>query len=167
MLSISVKVRGLEQFPGQPELRDAIRQSIRRSGELILVTAEANVGRFMHTRSGKLRRGFQLRVRESGPRFVVTVKNTVFYAHMLEGGVRPHKIPGGLTRNERWVGARQKVLRFTVGGKTIFARAVQHPGIRPRRWFAGSVHEALPELQRIFEQELGAVITSRQVTEVR
>lgn len=159
MLSISVKVSGLEQFPGAPEIRDAIRRSIRKSGELIKLTAEANVGRFMRVRTGKLRRGFQLRERESGTRFVVTVRNTVFYAHMLEGGTAPHKLPGPLTRNERWTLTRQKILRFEVGGKTIFARAVQHPGIRPRRWFAGSVHEALPELQRIFEEELAKATT--------
>jgi hypothetical protein len=157
MLSIRVRVTGLDQFPGQPEIRAAIRESIRRSGELIKVRAEANVGRFMRVRTGKLKRGFQLRVRESGTRFVVTVRNTVFYGHMLEGGTKPHTIPGGLTRREKREGTRQKVLRFEAGGKTIFARAVHHPGLRPRRWFAGSVHEALPELQRIFEQELGAV----------
>lgn len=154
MLSISVKVTGLDQFPGAPEIRDAIRRSIRKSGELIKLTAEANVGRFMRIRTGKLRRGFQLRERESGQRYVVTVKNTTYYAHMLEGGTAPHTIPGPRTRRERRGGIRQHVLRFEAGGQTIFARAVQHPGLRGRHWFAGSVHEALPELQRIFEQEL-------------
>ena len=154
MLKLTVRVQGLDQFPGQAEIRDAIRQSIRKSGALIQVTAERNVGRFMRIRTGKLRRGFQLRERESGARFVVTVKNTVFYAHMLEGGTAPHTIPGPRTRRERRGGIRQHVLRFEAGGKTIFARAVKHPGLRARHWFAGSVHEALPELQRIFEQEL-------------
>lgn len=170
MLSISVKVSGLDLFPGRPEVRAAIRQALRRSGQLIKVRAESNLsGRFVRMRTGRLRRGFKpITVRERGQEFVVTVKNTVFYGHVLEGGAAAHVIPGVLgkralrNRLARGEGLR-KTLRFEVGGKTIFARSIVHPGLRPRRWFASAVQEALPELERIFEQELGAVITKRSV----
>jgi hypothetical protein len=165
MLSISVKVSGLDLFPGRPEVRAAIKEALRQSGQLIRTRAQANLsGRFVRIRTGKLRRGFSpVTVRERGQEFVVTVRNTVFYGHILEGGAAAHKIPGPLTRREKREGIRQKVLRFEAGGKTIFARSIVHPGLRPRRWFAAAVQDALPDLERIFERELGAAITKRSV----
>lgn len=158
MLNISVQVKGLEQFPGQPEIQAAIRQAMRRTGEAIRVRADANLsGRFVRVRTGKLLRGLRLDVRETPRNYVVVVRNTVFYANMLEGGTAPHRIPGPRTRRELRAGTRQHVLEFQAGGKTIFARVVRHPGLRGRRWFASAVNEALPELQAIFEQELASV----------
>lgn len=190
MLSISVKVTGLDLFPAQPEVRDAIGRSLLRSGEVIKLRAQANLsGRFVGVRSGKLLRGFKpLVLREQGQAFVVTVKNTVWYGNVLEGGAAAHVIPkvlrgkvamrralarqGRTTFGERRPGEAaflrgerpdRKVLRFEIGGKVIFARQVVHPGLRPRRWFASAVTESLPDLQRIFEQEFGAVVTKQSV----
>jgi hypothetical protein len=160
MLTISVKVIGLDLFPGAPEVRAAIRTALARSANVIKTRAELNLsGRFVRIGTGKLRRGMRVNIRETGQQFVATVKNIVFYGQILEAGAAAHKIPGALTRKEQRAGVHQKVLRFEAGGKTVFARSIVHPGLRPRRWFASAVQEALPDLQRIFEQELGAAVT--------
>jgi hypothetical protein len=185
MLTISVKVSGLDTFPGQPEIRKAIRTAIAQAAYAIRNRAEQNLsGRFVAIRTGKLRRGMRVNLRETPQAFVATVRNIVFYGQILEGGAKSHLIPkkkigkvaqrralaraGRTTLFERRPGEAAylrgeriapKVLRFEAGGKTIFARSVVHPGLRPRRWFASAVQEALPDLQRIFEQELGAAVT--------
>lgn len=162
MLTISVKVTGLEMVPGRPEVRAAIKEALRQSAQAIKTRAEVNLsGRFVKIRTGKLRRGMRMQVKESGQSFVATVRNVVFYGTILEGGAKAHSVPGPLTRRERREGARQPVLRFEAGGKTIFARSIVHPGLRPRRWFAAAVQDALPDLERIFERELGAVVSQR------
>lgn len=171
MLEISVKVSGLELVLGRPEVRAALRQSIRRAGQIIKVRAEASARRFFRQGTGNpgrfgrnvppLSRSLRVRVRERGDEFAVTVKSITFYGHILEVGAAAHRIPGPLTRRERREGVQQKVLRFQAGGKVIFARSVLHPGVRRRPWFASAVQAAVPDLQQIFEQELGAAVDKR------
>lgn len=163
MLNISVRVLGLDLFPGKPEVQAAIERALRRAQHAIIVRAERNLsGRFVRIRTGKLRRGMRSSLKRVGGNFVATVRNTVFYGHILEGGAKAHVMPGVLGRRAlrnrlaRGEGAR-KTLRFEAGGKVIFARSIVHPGLRPRRWFAAAVEEALPELRAAFEQELGGL----------
>ena len=163
MLTINVKVTGLDLVPGRPEVRAAIKSALRHASSAIGTRAVQNLsGRFVRIRTGTLRRGMRFSLKEQGDAFVATVRNIVFYGTILEGGAAAHTIPGKLTRREKREGIRQKVLRFEAGGKTIFTKAVAHPGLRPRRWFASAVEDALPDLQRIFERELGAALTKGQ-----
>lgn len=74
--------------------------------------------------TGNLRNHHRMRISDES----TTVKGSVFndaeYAAAVERGSSPHTIrarPGG-------------VLRFTIGGETIFARSVRHPGTPPRPW---------------------------------
>lgn len=181
MLSISVKVSGLDLVPDRLRVRAAIKAALRQMGSAIGLRAVRNISRFFRIRTGKLRRGMDFNLREQGDTFVATVRNTVFYGTILEGGAAAHKIPktlgkiaqrralaraGRLTPGERRAGEAAflagervptKLLRFEVGGKTVFAKAVRHPGLRPSRWFASAAEDALPDLQRILERELGAV----------
>lgn len=50
------------------------------------------------------------------------------YARAHEEGTDPHIITP----------KKAKVLRFTVGNKTVFARRVRHPGTKPRLYMKGS-----------------------------
>jgi len=184
MLKMTIHVRGLEQFPGRPEVQQAVGRALRRGVRSIVVRAQRNLaGRYLRVRTGKLRRGMRWSVKQKDGVFVATVRNVVFYGHILDGGAAAHVVPGVLgqtgqrqalaragrvTPGERRAGEaaflagkriRQKTLRFEVGGKVIFARSIVHPGLRPRRWFRDAVIEALPELQRAFEQELGVLST--------
>jgi hypothetical protein len=147
MLSISIKVTGLETFPGQPQVRQAILRALRRSTAAIRGRAAINLsGRMVAMRSGRLRLGLRSSVRQRGQDFIATVRDTVFYGHILEEGAAAHL--------EK---AKRGALKFQAAGHTIFVEQIVHPGLRPRRWFSSAVQEALPELRMAFEQELGAV----------
>ena len=67
--------------------------------------------------SGDLRRS--LAVRMEGDR--VIIGPDVPYAGYVEFGTKPHDIKPKTKR----------VLKFTVGGQTVFARVVHHPGTKP------------------------------------
>lgn len=69
--------------------------------------------------TGQLRDTFTVQITSGGEdRFVAEASLPVFYAEMLDEGTRPHVI---VPRNA-------KVLVFNVGGDTVFARRVNHPG---------------------------------------
>lgn len=83
--------------------------------------------------TGRLRGGHQLRMRSTGLKIRAEVSNSVRYAMDVHDGTAPHVIrakPG-------------RALRFTVGGRTVFATAVQHPGTKPRPWLALALRETL------------------------
>lgn len=50
-----------------------------------------------------------------------TVGSDVYYAPFVNDGTRPHIIRP----------RRASVLRFQVGGQTVYARVVHHPGTKP------------------------------------
>lgn len=52
-------------------------------------------------------------------------------------GTRPHKIRP----------IRAKVLRFTSGGVEIFAREVDHPGIRPRKILDSAIQRGIAKVE--------------------
>lgn len=62
-------------------------------------------------------------IRFTGPRTVTgSVHATADYALYVHEGSRPHLIRP----------VKAQALRFQVGGRTVFARLVRHPGVRPR-----------------------------------
>lgn len=61
-----------------------------------------------------------------------TLRYPVDYASHTDTGTRPHTIRP----------RSGKVLRFRVGGVTIFARSVNHPGTSGTRWFSDAVTPA-------------------------
>jgi hypothetical protein len=73
--------------------------------------------------TGRLRASIRVERRSTfGLRQRWTVGSDVEYAPMVNDGTRPHIIRP----------KRAKALRFKVGGKTVFARIVHHPGTRAR-----------------------------------
>jgi len=70
------------------------------------------------------------------------------YARFLEFGTRPHEIRP----------RRARALRFSMGGRIIFARRVLHPGIRPRYLVRAVAEELGGQLSSIFEEVIEHVI---------
>jgi hypothetical protein len=72
---------------------------------------------------------------------IISLKKT---ARFLEHGTRPHRIQP----------RRARVLRFSVGGHTIFRRSVRHPGTKPTRFLSQATESAFDvmkaELMRRF-----------------
>lgn len=91
-------------------------------------------GEVLHVRSGHLRRSIgPPTVQETTAGAEGELAVTAKYAPFQEYGTRPHRI----------VARRGKALRFFVGGKAVFARSVNHPGLRPRPFFGPSWDEIM------------------------
>lgn len=63
-------------------------------------------------------------MRVNAAQCVGEVFNDANYAEDVHDGTTAHLITA----------RRKKVLKFSVGGETVYARSVWHPGTRPRRW---------------------------------
>lgn len=83
----------------------------------------------------QLERSIRGRGRLIGPVITVTVETPVVQAATTNTGARPHRI----------VPRRAKALRFQVGGRTVFARSVNHPGNKPTFWWTRTV-SAWPQI---------------------
>ncbi len=102
------------------ELKEASRQVVNRAKVLAPV------------RTGRLRAS----IRAEEPRIFslrgsVKVGSDLEYAGFVNDGTRPHIIRP----------RRAQVLRFTVGGRTVFAKVVHHPGTRPRPFLDRALRE--------------------------
>lgn len=102
------------------ELREASRQVVNRAKVLAPV------------RTGRLRSS----IRAEPPRFFslrasVKVGSDLEYAGFVNDGTRPHRI----------VARNAQVLRFRVGGRLVFVKAVNHPGTRPRPFLDRALRE--------------------------
>ena len=72
--------------------------------------------------------------------FVVQGVVDTDYAEMVSGGTRPHVIRP----------RRARALRFTVGGQTVFATRVNHPGTRPNDFWTRPLERLSGTVQRIW-----------------
>jgi hypothetical protein len=102
------------------ELKEASRQVVNRAKVLAPV------------RTGRLRSS----IRAEEPRFFslrgkVTVGSDLEYAAMVNDGTRPHIIRP----------RSAQVLRFKVGGRTVFARVVHHPGTKGTHFLDRALRE--------------------------
>lgn len=102
------------------ELREASRQVVNRAKVLVPV------------RTGRLRSS----IRAGQPRFFslrgqISVGSDLEYAAFVNDGTRPHVIRP----------RRAKALRFVVGGSTVYAMKVNHPGARARPFLDRALRE--------------------------
>lgn len=81
--------------------------------------------------TGRLRASGSMRIAERGSAVVGQVEYTANYAAAVHNGTRPHII----------VPRRGRYLRFQVGGRTVYARRVQHPGTPARPYLATALVE--------------------------
>ena len=81
--------------------------------------------------TGRLRASGSMRIAERGSAVVGQVEYTASYAAAVHNGTRPHVI----------VPRRGRYLRFQVGGRTVYARRVQHPGTPARPYLATALVE--------------------------
>lgn len=92
--------------------------------------------------TGRLRASIRLESRRSlGFRTIYTVGSDVEYAAMVNDGTRPHIIRPTNGRPSRSNPNRPGMLKFTVGGRTVYARLVHHPGTRPQPFLDRALRE--------------------------
>lgn len=119
--------------------RTAIERMLRLPGGMVYRNMERRVQRVeaeaIRRAPGGMGRTIRAQIRRgAGGDFqgVISVNHPA--ALWVTGGTRPHRIqprrPGG-------------VLRFTVGGRTVYAKAVMHPGSQPNRFLQEALRAAL------------------------
>lgn len=99
-----------------------VREVLDESGQQAVQHVDRRPG-FRH-RTGKLRAS----TKASVSRYRMAIRSTAKHAAFLEHGTRPHTI----------VPRYRKALRFTAGGRLVFARRVRHPGTRPYRFLSSA-----------------------------
>ena len=108
------------QGASRNELEAAARQVVNRAK----VLAPVDTGRLRASIRVESRRTFTLRS-------VYTIGSDVEYAAFVNDGTRPHVIRA---RNAQ-------VLRFRVGGRVVYAKAVNHPGTRAKPFLDRALRE--------------------------
>jgi len=108
-----VEVRAASREAARAELLQGGRQVLNRSKILTPVN------------TGRLRASERLAYSLSGDRPSFKVTTNVEYAPYVHDGTRPHVIRP----------RRRQALKFRVGGMTVFAKVVNHPGNRARPFF--------------------------------
>lgn len=102
------------------ELEEAARQVVNRAK----VLAPVDTGRLRASIRVERRRTLTLRS-------IYTIGSDVEYADMVHGGTRPHIIRP----------RTKQVLKFQVGGRTVYAKLVHHPGTRARPFLDRALRE--------------------------
>lgn len=131
-----------------PKILGAVRLSIEALAiELTAkVKADKLSGQVLRNRTGTLRRSINYRVNAAGNSVIGSVGTNLEYAaiHEYGGQTKPHEI---LPKNA-------KALKFQLGGKTIFAKSVKHPGSKmPVRSFLRS---ALQDMEQKIRAKIEA-----------
>ena len=84
--------------------------------------------------TGRLRVGNNMRLYSVGLIAYGEVFNQVEYAAAVHNGARPRKI----------VPRTKKALKFTMNGRTVFAKSVDWPGTRPQPWLEQAMVQTAP-----------------------
>ncbi len=97
-----------------------VGKHLRMIGLEILIGARAMVG----VRTGRLRRSLHMKQGRRSRYQYITVGSNMNYAYMHHEGTSRHQIR-----------AREgRIMRFNVGGRVVYARKVNHPGTKPRKY---------------------------------
>ncbi|MBE4788398.1 hypothetical protein [Streptomyces caniscabiei] len=119
--------------------RGRIERMLRLPGGLVYRNMERRARRVeaeaINRAPGSVGQGIRVSIlRGPGGEFRGVIRSTHPASIYLVNGTRPHMIfprrPGG-------------VLRFTVGGRVVFARYVSHPGTQPNNWLRDALRAAL------------------------
>lgn len=93
--------------------------------------------------TGRLRASIRIEARRTLTlRTIYTVGSDVEYAAMVNDGTRPHVIR---PKNKQY-------LKFTVGGRVVYAKVVNHPGTRARPFLDRALREVAGQLGYSFRQ---------------
>lgn len=124
---------------------DVIERHMDQSVEHAAIEGEAvakSAGRYQD-RTGRLRSGIVARfVKNSGREVVWELLSPAPYSAYVENPTRPHVIRA----------RKARALRFQVGGRTVFAQQVQHPGTPGYPFMGPGYQQAERTLMRELEK---------------
>jgi hypothetical protein len=112
-------------------MRVAMNRFASADAERVARQVAVRARRLVPVRTGATRNSIRVVKGSSwrGPTWQVVVNSPV--GEYLENGTRPHQIR---PRNA-------KVLRFQIGGRTVFARIVNHPGTKATHFLSNAVRQ--------------------------
>lgn len=123
-----------------------VKHALRRSANVVRDNVRTRAARH----GQRLAKGVHTTWRGAGFAFQLRVSATGPVAHLIAGGVKPHRIAPG------------RVMK--IGGVIGFARAVQHPGFRADPFVHRGIVDSLPAIQAIVDQagsEMAAALAAR------
>lgn len=92
------------------------------------VDAYTNLSNTMvNVQTGDLRSNLGWRMRRNRSKTDITISSTMPYSKFVHDGTRAHTIVPKVRDD-----GKPGVLRFKIGGQTVFSRRVEHPGTKPR-----------------------------------
>lgn len=107
----------------------SVGRHMKKIGQKIVVGAKTMVG----VRTGNLRKSIHMRQGLRGRVQYVSVGSNLKYAAAHHEGTKPHEITGSVGR----------IMRFNVGGTVVYARKVNHPGTKPRKYLTTPMRRAV------------------------
>lgn len=113
-------------------LRGQLEAHVRRTVELTAADWASDVRNTSPVDTGLMRSRTTVRATPTVAGYQIEAVADTTYARFVADGTRPHTIR---PRNAR-------ALRFQVGGKTVFAMRVNHPGTQPNPWFRNAFTKA-------------------------
>lgn len=136
-LTVNIRITPPDAFSPE-KVKRGIANSMRKVAFHLEGAAKDNITPF--TRTGRLRSSVTSR---STPNQAVIGTN-VDYARAVEDGSRPHKI---YPRNK-------KALAFSVGGRKVVVKSVNHPGFKGHRYMRRTLEGNVDDVKRIVVQEI-------------
>ncbi len=110
-------------------LHREVLQGVGRAVRVALESGQRNAQGNAPRKSGALRQSIRLsNVRVVGTSATGRLAIGIAYGKHVVGGTAPHVI----------VPRRKKTLHWTAGGRSFFAKRVQHPGTQPNPFFANA-----------------------------
>jgi hypothetical protein len=140
--------RALERHGFEEVASDTVKHALRQSANVVRGNVKTEARR--HHRTGHLEAGVHTTWKGAGLAFQLRVSSTGPEAHLITGGVRPHKIDAGRPMN--------------IGGVIGFKDAVEHPGIKADPYVHRGIKESLPAIQAIVTaaaRDMAAQLTER------
>ena len=161
MLTVSITgIDGVQEVLGRvvPKSEHAVLLLAERVHELAVAGAEK------HRKSGALVDSFgHGPTKIAGGWAIEANRQRAPHAVFVHWGTRPHPIfPKGasLSTQKRLSGqfkvekGQRQVLRWSMGGRYIFARFVNHPGYKGDPFLSNAANQALREFPRMVEQSM-------------
>jgi len=132
-----IEVKGLKELR---KMLEEIPEQVRGILEDLTRETYEKAVQYAPERTGFLRRNIVWSVEGLTGRVISQAP----YSAYVEFGTRPHMI----------FPRRARVLRFEVGGRTVFARYVHHPGTRGRFFMRRALQDALSRLSEFIRTRL-------------
>lgn len=150
-----VNLKALRYCHGQlvANLTRAVNETLTEAGQF----GKYRVQHYGWKRStGALASKTEARVIRTNSGALLRLRNTSPYARAQDLGSGLHASRGTRAKYQI-VPRRAKFLRFVVSGRTVFARKVMHPGVRPTRFLFLATEAAGAHEKNLLTTEMGRV----------